>query len=95
MMSDAASSKSSKRATHKRRAAGSTSHNYNFNSILITLSVSVVSFYAGTIWTMRAGMDNCDSSIFTNPHKLDANVEQLAQARLLGTNKKMKIGDYF
>ena len=88
MMSETASSK---RSTHKRRAAGSTSHSYNFNSILITLSVSVVSFYAGTIWTMRAGMDSCDSSMFTNPHKLDANVEQLAQARLLGTKMKTKM----
>lgn len=84
---------SSKRSTHKRRAAGSTSHSYNFNSILITLSVSVVSFYAGTIWTMRAGMDSCDSSMFTNPHKLDANVEQLAQARLLELQRGMPTPD--
>jgi hypothetical protein len=50
------------------------------------LAVSVVSFYAGTLWTMHAAIDNCDSSssIINMVHKLDANVEQLAQARLLG-----------
>jgi hypothetical protein len=84
-------SASSKRATHthKRRAAGGSSQKYN--SILITLSVSVISFYAGTLWTMQFGIENCDS-YSTNPHKLDANVEQLAQARLLGTSvRNMKM----
>jgi hypothetical protein len=58
------------------------------------VSISAASFFAGTVFTMHAGIDKCASQTANNiqfPDQFDnhnnnnvASVEQLAQKRLLG-----------